>query len=195
MWKRFHRTRWLFALSALGITAGCDHPPSAATAPTAVVASVTTAASVMVEPATLRAEVVSANACAGGPAFGTRLIVVISTNGILILRGLRFGFTDRGGLTSLPRVTPIHAASPFSVAVSTIPPPNPIPMPGIAPLPTTPPIPLPGSGDAAGTSQRLPFFLRFDCGVRAEGMLSVMTDVGRPSGTIETSERRVHVGF
>jgi hypothetical protein len=45
-----------------------------------------------------------------------------------------------------------------------------------------------------GTSLRLPFFLRFDCGLAPEGTLTVFADVSAPSAAPETSEFRVWVG-
>ena len=190
----------IFLILALVHTAACDHARNTGAAPTAIEATAMSASSVISsEPATLRPETLPTNSCVGGPAFGTRLVVIVSADGTVIVRGLRFRFTDRFGVVALPHVTSIPGSSPLTDAIVTIPPLGPIPMPGVAPMPTAP-LPLPGSGpmdDAtflAATSHRLPFFLRFGCGVAPQGMLTVMIDMGKPGAMPRTSEFRVRVG-
>ncbi len=199
MSMRFPRYGLLLAFLVLGATAGCDSNRNVG-GPSSLSSSMTMGSSFGFQPTTLRPELVSDTSCVAVPAFGTRIIIIVSAGGDIILSGLRFRFTDRFGVNALPRVTPIPGSSPLSVSASTIPPFNPIPVPGVAPLPVTSPIPIPGSSPVnglmvpAGTSRQLPFFLLFDCGVASDGTLFVMTDVAKPSGALQTSQFQVRVG-
>ena len=198
---RFCKYGMLLPVLALGATAACEHSPTTANGPSSVSASLTMGPSVGFEPATLRPEPVPGTSCVAGPPFGTRIIIVVNAGGDVVLRGLRFRFTDRSGLNALPRVTPISGSTPMSVPASAIPPLGPIPYPGVAPLPTGAPVQIPGSGPMdglmvpTGTSLRLPYYLRFDCGLAPEGTLTVFTDMVKPKvATPVTSEFRVRVG-
>ena len=196
--------RGLLAFLALGAVAGCDSNRNTPVGPSALMTA-TTGTTFRFEPATLRPELVPGTSCVA--AFGTRIIVIVRGGGTL--RELRFRFTDRFGVSALPRVMAIPGSSPLSTPASAIPSSSfpiplpsssPIPIPGIAPLPTNSPIPIPGStafNDAsvpAGTSVHLPFFLFFECGIASEGTLFVATDVAEPGGTVQTSQFRVRVG-
>jgi hypothetical protein len=158
----------------------------ATTAPTSVTATLSNS-SFAFEPSSLRPELVPDSACVRQSRFGTRIIIVIRNGETVVLRGLRFRFTDRFGITALPRVTSIPGAMPLTAPISTFPT-TPIPIPGIAPMPMTSPIPMPG------TTQTFPFFLGFDCGVSPEGMLTVLIDAADRNGVM-TEELRARVAF
>ena len=188
----------LLAFLALGATAACDSNRNTAVVPSTLPPTFSPGTSFNFEPATLRAEFLPGTICVGGPGFGTRIIIIV--NGGVILSGLQFRFTDRFGVNALPRITPIPGSSPLTVSASTIPTSFPIPTPGLAPLPSTSPIPIPGFSPVtglmvpAGTSQQLPFFLIFDCGVSPVGILFISAEVVDPSGRIQKSESQVRVG-
>jgi hypothetical protein len=193
---RFHRYGVLLAFLAAGAATGCDGQRNTVVGPTALKSATTTGTTFRFEPATLRPEFVSGISCVAVPAFGTRIIVIVG--GDVILSALRFRFTDRFGVNALPTVVPIPGSSPFSVPVS-IPSSFPIPMPGVAPLPTSSPIPMPGTSSFNGlspaeASQRLAFFLVFQCGVASEGTLFIGTEVAEPRGSVRNSEFQIRVG-
>lgn len=145
--------------------------------------------SLSAEPEMVRPEFVSNPSCLTHQAFGVRLIVIIGGED-LIVRGIRFGFTDRFGNRSLPDVFSTTAGS------TSIPSSGPVPFPGAAVLPNVSAIPIPGSSPITGMlvpdAQRLslPFFLRFGCDVFPEGTIVITLDtadtVGRP-GTREVN--------
>jgi hypothetical protein len=196
---RFSRYGVLLAsFLALGAAAGCDSNRNTPVVPSTLPSTVAPVTTFNFEPATLRSEVVPGTICVAGPAFGTRIIIIVG--GGVILNGLQFSFTDRSGVNTLPRVTPIPGNSPLTVSASTLPTSVPIPLPGIAPIPTTSPIPFPGSTFPsgmtvpAGTSQQLPFFLVFACGVAPEGILFISADLVDPNGRVRKSESQVRVG-
>jgi hypothetical protein len=199
MFLRFPRY-CLFLLLFLPLIA-CDNDKATVTGPTALTSTMTNGPVVGFEPAALRPEFLPANSCVRRSPFGTRIIIVIGPGGGVFVRSLRFRFTDRFGVTALPRVTPIIGPSPLTVPVSTIAPFSPIPVPGGATLPSTGPIPIPGSAPInglqipSGTLRTLPFFLSFDCGVLSEGVVHVTVDTATPNGQMETSELRARVGL
>jgi hypothetical protein len=141
----------------------------------------------------LHPEFLQTDACAARSPFGLRLRVILSGRRDLILRGLRFHLTDRFGTSALPEVIPTPSGSEASLV------PTPSQLPGAASLPSSP-IPIPGVSPltgvqvVAGSTQTLPFFLRFGCGVVPEGTLFVMTDVAGPDGHAGTSRIGVRVG-
>ncbi len=170
--------------------AGCD---SNAASPTTPAALVQRNSAVTVEPLVVHPEFLHADSCTGRSPFGLRLRVILSGGRDLVLRGLRFRLTDRFGTSALPEVIPIPAGSEAA-----LPSPLSMPRPGATSLPTSP-IPIPGSSPltgvavAAGSSQSLPFFLRFGCDVVSEGTLLVATDIADGDGH-STSQLRVRVG-
>jgi hypothetical protein len=169
---------------------GCDRTNVSVTAPTAAISSGTASdIAIAAEPATLRAEAVANPSCLTRSPFGARIIVRIRTAGPFFLRGLRFRFTDRFGLTTLPRVMSIPGSAPLTVPVSSIPiPTSPsIPMPGLAPLPSSSPIPFP---DAT-----FPFLLLFDCGAAPEGTVFVDAEVTDMNGRMRASGFQARLGF
>ena len=189
---RFCKYGALLSLLVLGATTGCERARDTATGPSSVSSGSALGSSVSFEPAMLRPEPLPDSACTAQPAFATRIVIIVNGDGVIV-RGLRFSFTDRFAVTALPRVIPIPGPSPLSVPASAIPPLSPIPPPGVA-------VPLPGAPldrgtmDPTGSSRRLAFLLRFDCGVAPAGTLFVATEVAEPGGTFRTPEFRVAVG-
>jgi hypothetical protein len=166
--------------------AACDRANvTAVTGPTTVVSDLASSTFAF-EPSTLRPEILPAGQCVRQSPFGTRVILVIRGD-VVILRSVRFRFADRFGFNALPRVAFIPGPAPMTAPISTFPS-NPIPMPGMAPLPMTSPIPIPGS------PQTLPFFLSFDCGVAPEGRLTVSIDAADRNGMVRTTELWARLG-
>jgi len=166
---------------ALGVFTACESTTTVA-GPTALSSGGGTATGAStpfgVEPATLRPELISGgNSCGSFRPFNANIVLVVSGGSAGFVHGVRFRFTDRFGIVTLPGVS----SSPSGF---------PVPFPnGIAPLPT--PIPIPGS--TTNPSQRLPFFLRFDCGVRPDGMLGISVDSADTRGRMQTSQLQVQV--
>lgn len=187
----------LFGL--LVATTACTRTDAGVTGPATVVQTSSVRSSLGVEPSSVQPEFLPGGSCAGRPAFGARVGVVVRGNDV-ILRDLRFSFTDRFGATTRPRVIPIPSLSTPIPPPSTLPAGSPVPIPGIAPLPGASPIPIPGASPinglffAAGTSRVLPFAVLFDCGVFPAGSLIIAADAGDRSGRFSTSELRVRIG-
>jgi hypothetical protein len=144
------------------------------------------------EPLVVRPEFLPGSSCTSRPSFGVRITVVLGSGEDVILRGLRFSFTDRFGERALPDVFPTPEGS-------FIPSSPPVPFPGVASLPTRGPIPIPGSPPIDGvlvsalTSRELPFFLRFGCGVFPDGTLLIDGDLNDRNGRPDRAEMRVVV--
>jgi len=179
---RFHLFGALLLCLALGSLTACDSFHNA-TGPSS---SLSTAATFRFEPSTLRPELVNGTSCVAFSPFGTRIVIVVSPGSDVILLSLHFRFTDRFGATALPRVSSNPASGQ-------------IPQLGVAPLPTTSPIPIPNSSPLtgfmvpAGSSQRLPFLLTFDCGVSDDGTLVVSVDTADMRGRPQTTQLQVRV--
>lgn len=180
----------LFLCFALVPMFACDRGSmEVPTAPTTFQAQPTVQSAFTAQPQTLQTEFLPARpdftTCLT-PAFGTRVIIVVSGGSDLFLNGLRFRFTDRFGISALPLVTPIPGTSPFVVPLTSIPTGSPITAPGIAPLPTAPiPIPQP---------RQFPFFLSFGCGVGTDGILVVTADTTNGRGLAGTMQMQLRVG-
>ena len=146
--------------------------------------------SVSVEPESVRPEFISGSSCSTRPPFGVRFTVIVGGED-LIIRGIRFGFTDRFGNRLVPDVIPTIEGS------SSIPSSSPIPFPGPATLPNASPIPIPGASPITGvlvTDTRrlsLPFFLRFGCDVFPEGTIVVIVDTADTVGRFGARELNV----
>jgi hypothetical protein len=168
---------------------GCDRTNLSSTAPTpAVSAGASSDLSFAVEPVMLRPESIGGQSCARSP-FGTRVIIRIRGGGDVFLRGIRFRFVDRFGVSSLPRVTPIPGSAPLTAPFPTLPvPASPIPT-GVAPLP------LPTSAPITNPGTTLPFFLAFDCGLAQEGTMFVDVETADRNGRTRTSALQARVGF
>ena len=187
----------LLFLGAIG-TAACDRAELTVTEPALAPAASSLQASFAAEPQALRPEFLPTSSCVTGLRFGTRISIIIGGSGDVILRGLRFAFNDQSGRRALPDVFPIPSLS-SPVSSTGIPASSPIPLPESAALPGASPIPIPGSSPitglfaSAGTSRTLPFYLRFGCGVVAQGILVITGDAGDMNGNFRSSELRVRV--
>lgn len=192
-----YRVPLLFVL--VGITA-CDRSNASVTAPGTTLEMSAIHSSLDVEPRSLHPTFLPAGSCVGSAPFGVRVSFVFRGDHDVILRGLRFSFIDRFGVTTLPQVIPIPDHVPAHPQGSTIPTTSPVTLPGIAALPGVSPITMPGSSPitglafAGGTSHVLPFFVQFGCGVFPEGILIISADAGDRSGRFSTSEMRVRIG-
>ncbi len=197
MSKRFPVYGLPVLIVALSITAACNGTNSSLTAPAA--AQSESKSLFAVEPATLRPEPVSGSSCSTVSAFGTRLGVVVRGTEDLILRNFRFQLTDRLGVVAFPEVIPIPSLT-AQLPARSIPTSSAIPFPGGFILPSTSAIPIPGSLPIEGTlvsrgaSRTFPFFLRFGCGVLADGTLLIVVDAADGNGRFKQSELRVRVG-
>ena len=180
----------LFVL-LVGVTA-CNRSSASVTAPGAAFETTDVRSSLDVEPRSLSPALLPAGSCVGGRPFGAGVSVVFRGEHDVILRGLRFSFVDRFGVTTLPQVVPVP--SPFAIPTTT-----PVTLPGIAALPGLSPITMPGSTPitglifAGGTSNVLHYFVHFGCVVAPEGLLIISADAGDRSGRFSTSELRVRV--
>ena len=181
---RFHLFVAPVVCLALGSLTACGSSHST-TGPSTFSSSFSAAAPFGFEPATLRPEVVGRTSCASFRPFTTRIVIAISPENDVIVRGLHFRFSDRFGATALPRVS------------ST--PDYPIPPLGVAPLPTSSPIPIPNASPITGfmvparSRHRLPFILTFGCGVRDEGTLVVSVESADMTGRLQTSQLQARV--
>ena len=185
----------LFVL--LMLTTACDRNDASVTAPGALREMSAIEPSLGVEPRTVHPTFLSAGSCVGNRPFGASVTVVFSGDHDVILRGLRFSFIDRFGVTTLPHIIVVPSHLVTEPQGSTIPTSSPVPLPGIAALPGMSPIPIPGSSPipglifAGGSSHALHYFVRFGCGVFPEGTLIVSADTGDRSGRFSMSEARV----
>lgn len=190
----------LFVL--LVATTACSGTDAGVTGPAPVLETSSVQSSLGVEPLSVRPEFLHGGSCVGRRPFGARVGVVVGGRQDVILRGLRFSFLDRFGARSVPQVMPIPSLStPIPVPQpSSLTSASPVPVPGIAALPGMSPIPRPNAPPvngvifAAGTSQVLPFFVWFGCGVFPDGSLIIHADAGDRSGRFTTSELRVRIG-
>jgi hypothetical protein len=198
MKTRFSKYGFALLFVALIGASACNRADVTITAPGTDAAGSALKSSFAAEPLTVRPEFLPTTACpAPRHAFGARVSVQITGGDDVFLRGLRFGFTDRTGVITLPDVIAIPSLStpvPMSLPAS-----SPIPMPGIAALPGATTMPLAGSSTfyglfiRAGTSRAIPFFLRFDCGV-PEGQLTITADAGDRNGRFAMTQLKVQVG-
>lgn len=192
--------RYGVPLLLLALTA-CGRETSTVGAPTPVSSGASNQHAISFQPTTLRPETLPGSCVPHASPFGTRLVVTVGAGSDVILRSLRFRFTDRSGVSAFPRVTPIPGASPLTMPATSIPPFSPIPVPGGAPLTTTGPIPIPGSSSVTGlmvpggSVRSLPFFLAFDCGVRGDGTLFIMFDTADMMGGMHSSQLTARVGY
>lgn len=191
--------RYGLPLVFLALTA-CDRAASTVGAPTPIPLNAPHQHAISIEPTTLRPETLPGSCVPRATPFGTRLIVSVNGDSDVILRSLRFRFTDRLGVSAFPRVMAIPGGSPMTMPATSIPPFSPIPVPGGAPLTMTGPIPIPGSSTVnglmipGGSARALPFFLAFDCGVVNQGTLFILFDTADLSGGLHSSELTARVG-
>lgn len=188
----------LFLTSSVVLFAACggDTNPISPTEPAAREPALLTA-----EPINAMAELVPNRGCTTFPAFRTRFSVVVTAQRDLIVRGMRFTFTDRAGRRAMPFAavgqTPITIGSsamrtslPVSLPTSMA-----IPIPGVLTLPgSTADSSRSGIAVSAGHWCRTPVLLDFDCGVVADGILGVSVDIAHGNDRPYTSRFDVRVG-
>jgi hypothetical protein len=166
----------LIATLALGAVACDDNslndaPPRLLTRPTPVHLR-----RASVQPGRISPEFFSDRTCRGHRPFRTRFNLFVHSDREFKLGRLGFEFRDHAGGRAAP--VPI----PTTVTGPTIP--NSIPVP----LPTSAPIPIPGSLPFHGVMfssgiHGLGIVLEFDCGVSAEGTLSIGVETADTDGT------------
>ncbi len=167
--------------------AGCDDnsrndaPPRLVTAP-----SPSQPGSVSVRPAAVRPEFLSGPSCRGFRPFRTRFNLFIHADRDFFLRGLGFEFRDRSGGRALPLPIPTTVTGP------TIPNALPVALPSAAPIPIPGTLPFNGVMFGSGI-HGLGLALDFECGVAAEGMLSISVDTADRGGAHDVSHVNVPV--
>jgi hypothetical protein len=176
-----------------------DSDDPSPTAPTTHVTATMTA-----EPMVVTPEFVPNASCRTVPAFRTSLVVVVAGDRDLILRNLRFSFTDRLGGTTLPVVIAVVTTSVLTSVPNSMPVPmpntSPITIPGTMPIPGSSAVAVPGSPAVdgvvvlAGTSRRLPLVLEFGCGVPSAGSLTVIAEMMDRDGTPRNQRTTVRLG-
>ena len=174
----------VFLCALSGACSGTSDGP-ASPAPTGASKSILTA-----EASSVRPEFLPGRFCPGRPSFGTNIVIVINGDDDLILRELRFTLFDRFNSRFLPEVLTI-----IDGVVPTV---SPVPIPtGLAPIPRAGPIPIPGSGPINGLlvngrrPERLPFFLRFGCGVTPQGTIEIAGSLHDRNGGSRDEKARV----
>ena len=177
-------------LSAFVATAACSgsRATQSPTAPTSLGSP-----RVTVEAARVTRESVPFAGCPEGSPFRLRLVVVVSADQDVSIRGLGFDFLDLLGTISASRVTPTSVAPVGGTSL----PSSPVSIPSSMPvqIPSSSPIPIPGAMSlSAGVSRTLPFFLDFGCGVPPAGTLVISVDTMDGRGIVGTSRVSVHVG-
>ena len=183
-------------LPAAVLTTACGDTNSVSpTAPIAVTSALVTA-----DPMTVTPEFLPLSFCPEGPPFSVRLQITIGSGGdIVVVRRVRFDFTDRFGDSATPVVTRTSTRLPESNLPSV---PVPVPLPTSSPvnIPTSSPIPIPDSLPfqdtrvLPGDSSTVPTVLHFGCGVDPNGTLIVSVDTTDSRGASGTSQVRVRVG-
>ena len=201
MSTRFPNSGLTLLFLVLVATAACDRAEVRVTAPAPASSGTAVQSSFTVEPLTVRPEFLQTASCVSHPAFGVRVVIIVGGAHDVILRELRFGFTDRFGGNRFPDVIAMPSLSAPVPPTSTLPTTSAIPFPGMATLPGASPIPIPGSSPVhglfvpGGASRALPYYLRFACGVASKGTLLISAAAGDRSGSSEPIERSVRIGF
>lgn len=159
---------------------GTDSTAAALTGPSALAST-----SLRAEPAVISAEFQSSPACRTDAPFDARLNVTLRPSHEVFIRRFVFEFVDPLGRTAVPLVF----AGPIEVNNSVV-----LPIP----LPTTHPIPFPGetrmsSVVSQGAFFKVPFRLRFDCGVPARGTLFVSVETADDRGRVEVSRASAEI--
>ena len=195
MYARLPKYVPLFLVLALAVTACSDDNGGASpTAPDPVASAKITA-----EPSIVSPEFIAGPFCRGFRPFGARLVFVVRPTSDLFLRSLRVHFVDRFGVRTAPTVIPLQtitSAAPSIPTGTTIPIPtsSPVPIPGSSPVPT------PGVAEFdpllifGGSARTLPFFLRFGCGIPADGTVFFDFDLSDRHGRRSTSHVRARIG-
>jgi hypothetical protein len=176
----------VLVLLSLGVV-GCDDSNGAELNARLVGPSPFQSRLVSVEPATVRPEFLSGPSCRRLRPFLTRFNLFVHADRDLFLRGLRFQFDDRVGGRAHPLPIPTTVTGPAI--------PNSVPLA----LPSSAPIPIPGTLQFHGVMapsgiNGLGIVLNFDCGVPAQGTLSISVETADRNGAHDVSHVRVPVG-
>ena len=125
---------------------------------------------VSVEPAAIIPQFVRNTSCLTFPPFQTRFNLLLRTDRDLFVQRFRFAFRDRFGGRALP-----------------------------VPIPTSPAVPIPEELPFHGTLvsppfSRFDFLLNFNCGVPADGTLSIEVETTDREGNADIATVSVRVG-
>ena len=183
------------------VATGCNNTQAdfALTGPAPLVASASIQSSFGVESSSVPPEFFGSDSCVGGQAFGVRVGIRVHGDHDVILRGLRFSYVDRFGVTSLPDIMPIPTLTTPVNLPGNHHSQSPVGLPGFAPLPGATLIPIPSSSPihavviSARSPRMFPYFARFGCGVFSGGVVIIVVDAGDREGRFSTSELRVAV--
>jgi hypothetical protein len=179
----------VLALAAVG--AACDDrdslPAANLVGPSSTVlgSSISTAAVVTVEPATVHPDVLPGAGCQPSPLFQARFGLVFHSNRDTAVRGVRFDFLDRFGGRHVLTSVPVTSSGNGSVPV---------------PLPTSSPVPIPGTLPFYGvpvpssSPRTVPFVLQFGCGVFLPGTMFVTVDIGDGRGLSDVARVDFPIG-
>jgi hypothetical protein len=185
--------RWVaaFVLPVALLTASCGETNGSITVPgssqsTGVIAS----GVVMAEPPVIAPQFLTDPFCGAAPPFLAVVGVTVSPATDLFLQQVRFDLVDRFGGRAVPTVSPI----PMGGVTTPFPTSTPIPMPTSPPIPTPGQVSFGGLQIASGQSRTDSFSLRFDCGVIAAGVLSVIVESTTRLGIADVSRTSVRVG-
>jgi hypothetical protein len=177
-------------LPAIVAATACSssHPAESPTSPTPL-----DSPRVTVEAAEVTRESAPFVGCPAGTPFRLRVVVLVSADQDVSIRGLGFDFLDLQGTISASRLTPTSVA-PFG---GTSLPSSPVSLPSSVPvpIPSSFPVPIPGAMSlSAGVPRTLPFFLDFGCGVASVGTLGISIDTVDSREIVGTSRASVPVG-
>jgi hypothetical protein len=181
-------------LSAFAVTtSGCGEREPL-TGPTTTGLQGPPGALVTVEPTAVRAEFLSRPVCPSAPAFGVRIVIMLSDR-IVTARRLRFELTHHARPPVFPLVIPLPS-SPTDRRPS----PGATPLPTFTqnpvPIPTAPGIPVPGSpplDEMLLAARRLPVFLEFGCDVPPAGRLVATLETTDTAGRSRQVAAQVNV--
>src|SRR4029079_16678480 len=99
MFRGFPRYGVLLLFLALFSVSACDDAKVVATGPSGMPSDTSVQTTFSFQPATLHPEFLPGIPCVTGSAFGTRIIIVVSGETTVIVRGIGFRFTDSSGHT------------------------------------------------------------------------------------------------
>jgi hypothetical protein len=139
-----------------------------------------------IRPSAVAPEFLHDDACPVRPAFRARLTLDFATERVRALRGLRFAFTDRGGVV-------IPASAMRTSSIANAPGGHPVTLPASAPIPIPDTLPFFGEPIAPPASAHL-VVVDFDCGVLADGVLTVETEAADAHGGTATARATVRIG-
>jgi hypothetical protein len=175
----------------LAAAGGCTSNTTSPTTPTAA-----GSASITAEPLVVAPESRPHVRCPRSSPFGVRLAIVLTSDGSVTFRRLRFMFNDRSGRNAQPQaIQPlIPNLGPVTVPTELL-----LPIPNAATLPSSSPIAVPdgtpagGGRFSAGSIGKLPLQLEFGCDVPAAGTLVTYVDADDHRGRAKTMQVSVRV--